>query len=370
MLKIAIDCRPFEYPMCGIRRYAENLITCLPRYDSRNEYFLVSTGEISEGIQLGGNFKKVIIASDSNMLWEQVRLPRFLSENNIDILHNLSNYGLPYLKHGRFVLTVHDILPRIFPDYWAGKKTLEKVIYNFSQSLSINRSDKIISDSKYTGSDLIKYFSVKKEKISVIYPGVEARFKADAMKPELKEKLKISELKYVFHVCGQGFNKNTEMVLAVFERLKGRGFPHKLVIAGHKKWISSGTLDKAFKNENIIIAGLVSDEEMSSLYANSALFIFPSTYEGFGLPVLEAMACGTPVLTSRVSSLPEIAADAAVYVDPYSEEDMLEKISDVLSDDKLRQELIRKGRLRAREFSWEETVKSIIGTYEEIGHRN
>lgn len=364
-MKIGIDCRTLSGQMCGVARCVVNLVGALSKIDNSNQYTLFSNSEFIDDIKLKNNFKKVILRSKSNLIWEQFKLPQAIRKHKIDVFHCLQNQGLPYKNSCKAVLTVHDLIPKIFPDFWRNRSKITRMIYNLSLKISVGRSDKIIVVSNNTKRDLLKRFLLPENKISTIANGIEERFKP-AEHPEEVYKNKFGAPKgYILHIAGICFNKNSTVVLSVFKKLKGKtGHDYRLLIAGEKNLFSKDFLNRADNIGGIIFTGHVQDTDMPLLYSGASVLLYPSIYEGFGFPVLEAMACGIPVVVSGNSSLPEVAGEAASYVNPFNIEDITEKTLAILENAPLRDSFIKKGLKRAKEFSWEKNAIETLKVYE------
>lgn len=364
---IGIDCRVLSGQMCGITRYVANLVNAFSGIDNRNEYILFSDKEFICDVKLKDNFKKVILKSVSNLIWEQFELIEAISEHKIDVFHCPQNHGIPYRKKSKVVLTVHDIIPKIFPGFWKNRSKITRLMYDLSLNISIKKSDKIIADSENTKNDLTRTFCLQENKVLVIAPAIEERFKPIEQPIEVYKNKFGTEKGYILHLGGMGFNKNSTTVLSVFETLiKNDNLDCKLVIVGKKGVFTKDVLNKAEQLGEVVFTGYVPDEEMPLLYSGASVFLYPSLYEGFGLPVLEAMACGVPVVVSKDSSLPEIAGSAGLYVDPNNIEDICQKILLVLNDDRIRNQLVSRGLERVKDFSWVETAKQTLRVYEEV----
>ncbi len=273
--------------------------------------------------------------------------------NNLDVLH-LPLPQFPYVKKPKVpvVVTVHDLIPVFMPQYHNWKRVL-----HFKKFLPwyLRKVDAIIAVSNSTKSDLVRYYDIPEAKIHVVH---------ESLQPV--EGDKVSKEPFILYVGTLEPRKNIEGLLEAFAILKSRGFSHKLVIAGGKGWKYQGifrTVSRLHLDSDVVFAGYVSDAEKCSLMRKAELFVYPSFYEGFGLPVLEAMALGTPVVTSNTSSLPEIVGDAGILVDPYDVGSIANGIERALSSSK---SLINKGLKRAKLFTEERMMKNISDVYEGV----
>lgn len=235
-----------------------------------------------------------------------------------------------------------------------------------------NRADAIIAISNHTKMDCIKYLGIPEEKIRVIYEAADEIFKPEKIKEEMKNHLKDKygiEFPFILSVGTLEKRKNLPNVLKAFYRLKKTGNHHKLVIVGKIGWKYNkifSTMEELDLKKDVIFTGYVPDEDLVKIYNAADLFVFPSIYEGFGLPPLEAMACGCPVITSNTSSLPEVVGDAGVTVDPYDDKALADEMHRILSNDGFKTELSKKSLERAELFSWRQTAKETWNVYEEV----
>ncbi len=260
-------------------------------------------------------------------------------------------------KNKKLVLTIHDVAFETHPKSFS---TFFRLYYKFIIPLNIKRADKIITVSQSSKNEIKKYYPFAKEKIEVIYLGVEHSFK----------KLNIKKTKQILYVGSMNERKNFSNVLKAYTMLDSNEYT--LLMVG--KFASNFALDDATKiliatsesNPHIKFKSDVSNDELVKIYNESMLFIFPSFYEGFGLPVLEAMACGTPVVCSNTTSLPEVGGEAVVYCDPNNVNDIAEKIQIVLNDKKLQQEMIGKSLKRAKQFTWEKAAQEHMKIFEKV----
>ena len=297
-------------------------------------------------------------------LIESYRLSRMIQGLN-DIVHlpnqNFARYAL-FLKNP-FIVTVHDLVRNCFG--FAKETITERILLKLDRRC-IKRASHIIAVSHSTRNDLIKYLKIPDDRISVVYNGVDHNI----FKPY---KVKLLDKPYILYVGSERPRKNLGRLFEAFAKLKGE-FPElKLVKIGasgrSEKYRSEvmRQLDSLGITRDVIFVEHVSELELAHYYSSAALLTYPSLYEGFGLPPLEAMACGCPVVTSNTSSLPEVVGEAGIMVDPYDIYSLAQAIRQVLTDDKLRDDMIRKGLEQAKKFSWEETARETMKVYEKVG---
>lgn len=290
-------------------------------------------------------------------------------KDQVDITH-FFNYYLPPGVRGKKIVTIHDMAYKRFPETVRLKT---RKMLNLSLKKSINRADLIITVSEFSKQEILSFFPECEGKIEIVYNGVDFDiFKPisdNTLKEVVKKKYKING-EFLLYLGTIEPRKNIERLLEAYSRFNSelKDSP-KLVLAGGKGWLDSGifnAIDKLNLKDNVILTGYVSDDDVPILMNAAKAFLFPSIYEGFGMPVLEAMACGVPVLTSNVSSLPEVVENAAVLVNPFSVESILLGINKITSDEKLRSEIIEKGKERARLFTWEIVTKKLYKIYEDL----
>ena len=381
-MHIAIDYTAAVCQGAGIGRYTRGLIRTLSRLDTKNLYTLFVAGGWGKGDGQGpwpANFRiRTVPVSDRvlNILWQRIRVPVPIQvvTGKIDLFHS-PDFVLPPVRQTPAVLTVHDLSFLRTPEHFLRgfRKYLEVAV-----SRGIVRSSHILADSHSTRRDLIELMGVAPEKITVIYPGVEARFTEIRDSNFLASVAKRYKLPARF-ILGLGTlqpRKNFDGLIDAFEKLIGQESGSQdlsdlqLVICGSPGWMYEGTLEKAKRcglAGRIHFPGFVRDEDLPALYSLAAVFAFPSWYEGFGLPVLEAQACGTPVVAANNSSLPEVAGDAGLLVDANDSEALAQAIFALLSDEQLRGTLISAGKSQARRFTWKHAAESLLNTYERFG---
>jgi glycosyltransferase involved in cell wall biosynthesis len=372
-VRVAIDARKLHD--FGIGTYIRNLLRHLARIDQLNEYVLLC-GAADLGIvdQLGPNFRAVLEPSPNYSLREQIHVPWVLRRVRPDVFH-APHYVLPPAVRCRTVVTIHDCIHLMFPQYLPNRAA-----YAYAKAAMWNaakRSDRILTVSEASKRDILHFFDVPPEKVVVVYNAIDEHFWSTPHEEDVarvRERYQL-EHDFVLYVGNIKPHKNLVRLIEAFDELRKQGdFDElKLLIIGDeisrlpalRRAVHSHKLHK-----HVRFLGYLRDETLAILYRLAAVFVFPSLYEGFGLPPLEAMASGTPVVTSNTSSLPEVAGDAAVLVDPNDPHAIMDGIRRVLSDPALAQELRMKGLVRAREFSWERSVARTCELYKELGQRS
>ncbi len=368
-MRVAIDIRKLHD--FGIGTYIRSLITYLSRIDQRTEYVLLCRKEDCSLVKrLGNNFRAIPEPSAPYSISEQIRIPLRLNLERIDLFHT-PHYVLPALTPCRSVVTIHDCIHLMFPKYLPNRTAHTYARLAFQ--IAARRSDRILTVSEASKRDILKLFDLPNEKVTVIPNAIDERFLSTPLDDEIvrvRERYQLSD-RFVLYAGSAKPHKNVERLLDAFFMLRQKeGFNDlSLIIIGNE--ISKySTLRRAVHryklHKHVRFLGFVTHETLAILYRLSDVFVFPSLYEGFGLPPLEAMACGTPVLTSNVSSLPEVVGDAAVLVDPYNPRSIADGMELILTDTELRETLKERGLKRVRQFSWQESVTRVRNIYEQI----
>ncbi len=367
--KIGIDARSYNWT--GIGRYLRNLVRELVVLDTKNEYTLFLDKEGYESFQTPNErIKKVLADIPHYSLSEQIKLPRFLKKEKFDLVH-FPHFNMPLTYKDPFVVTIHDLTLSFFP----GQKMTSlahRVAYQSTIRHACKKAKHIIAVSKNTKKDLQQLLKISDEKISVIYEAVESdRYNtqvAPAKIEEVKKKYNIRK-PYLMYIGVWRNHKNILGMLSGFAKILERGLDYQLVMTGKPDPHYPEVMQKIKElgiEKNVVLAGFVPEEELPVFLQGCDLFVFPSFYEGFGLPPLEAMATGCPVVASNTSCMPEILGDAAEYFDPYEPEDIARALEKVLRNRALSEELRRKGLERVKRFSWQAMAKSTLEVYKKV----
>lgn len=373
-MHIAIDVRTINPTHSGVGFYVSNLLGSLREIDKENRYSYVCNQAQCRAQLLPGKSVDLIRTPFSHEnhffgdFWEHAVLPYRLRKAGADIFHGPA-FLIPFRSPTfRTVVTVHDLVVFLHPETVPRRYSL---YMKWLVRMAVRRADRIIAVSECTRLDLMNILGVDSSRIAVIPEAAGPEFGPPG--PERVESVlnryNING-RYLLHVGNLEPKKNLPRVIRAFDRVKRMpgGGDLSLVIAGKKGWL----YDEIFRTANGVSAnsirflGYVPRDEMSAIYAGASCFVFPSIYEGFGLPVLEAMACGTPVVTSNISSMPEVAGRAAVLVDPYDEESIASGILAVVSDPSLQATLRREGILRSRTFSWDRAARETLALYRDV----
>lgn len=286
-----------------------------------------------------------------------------------DITH-FFNYIVPPFVHGKKVVTIHDMVYKAFPETMNSKT---RILLNLAMNKSMKRADAVVTDSEFSRSEIIKYFPQYRDKVEVVPCGVDC----DMFKP-IQDRSIIEKVKANHNIKGKYFlylgtlepRKNLTRLVKAYEILSRRKEDCPLlVLAGGKGWLYDEIFEEVNKSglgDKVIFTQYIPGEEICPLMNGSEAFVFPSLYEGFGMPPLEAMACGTPVIVSGSASLPEVVGDCGLIVDAYSEESIADAMGKIADNEELRKQLSEKGIIRAREFSWKKSAEKLYTIYERL----
>ena len=368
-MRIAIDARKLHD--FGIGTYIRNILRGLSRLDQDNDYVvLCRPGDIAAVTSgLGPNFRAVSETSKPYSFGEQMYIPLSLARERAHLLHE-PHYVLPVATRCRSVVTIHDCIHLMFPQYLPG--SLAHLYARSAMWTAVRKSDRILTVSEASKRDILRFFDIAAEKVAVIYNAIDERFLAppDTERMDLIRQRYQLDYPFVLYAGNIKPHKNLERLIDAFGRTRARGLGDlRLVIIGDelskypplRRAVHRYQLDKYVR-----FLGFQPHDTLAGFYRLARAFAFPSLYEGFGLPPLEAMACGTPVVTSNVSSLPEIAGDAALLVDPYDPAAIADALHRAVTDEPLRSELSRRGLARARQFSWEQSVAATHRIYMDV----
>lgn len=371
-MPIYVDVSAAVHSRAGLGRYASSLATALDQaYPGRISLFYNRDRSISPLPQLGHLSSRSVRAGYKPWrmaVWLGQLLglgfDRLLPEAE---LYHATEHLLMPLKRCPTVLTVHDLIYRLLPQH---HKRLNYYFLNAAMPLFVKRATALITVSESSKRDLVKCYGVPTDKVHVIYeaadPGLAAPSPAEI--EGVRARYSLPE-RYMLHVGTLEPRKNLARLLQALELLRARGLDVGLVIVGSKGWLYDDffrALERSPAREAVILPGYVPDADLPAVYGAATVAVLASVYEGFGLPVLEAMAAGTPVACSQTSSLPELGGEAARYFDPYNVEEMAEALAQILRDQDLRREMKRQGLAQAARFSWERAARETMALYEAV----
>lgn len=376
MKKICLDLQPLLSVKTGIGYYAENLIKNLIKREKNNYkgeiYTLLEKNKKIEleGIKWSNHQLLPHFYRRLDFFWKCIPFSiNFLIKDNFDIYHSF-DLRLPYKIRGKSILTIHDLIPFLFPEFYINMN--KKSVYNYIKS-NAERADIIVTSSEYSKKEIVKLLNISEEKIKIVPAGIELlRYSKNNSVQEIENitaKYKLPP-KFILYLGALEPRKNIPNIILGFSKYKEEKVDSdiKLVIAGKKAWKYEKifeTYELSEYKKDIIFTDYVDEKDKIILYKMAKLFIFPSLYEGFGMPVLEAMASGTPVITSNNSSLPEVVGEAGILVNPDSVEEISEAIAKILDgEEDYVNDLIFKGKERAKNFTWEKSTKLLEDIYE------
>lgn len=361
--------RPHKH---GMDIVALEIIHALQCLDQVNEYFIfVRPDKDEKCLQLRDNFTLVQLPGANYIHWEQVTLPKAVRNYKLDVLHCTANTA-PWLTHVPLILTLHDVL---FLTRTSGVNTatVYQRIGNLYRALLVpwlvNRCGRVLTVSAYAGQQIKSELKLPNLRIDVLHNGVSDRFTRSITATEVVRTRATYQLpeRYCLFLGSADPRKNLKNVLLAFIQYGQTDRQTQLVISGQLPGFLTQLLTSdecAFIKERCRFIGYIHDSDLPALYASAEMFLFPSISEGFGLPILEAMACGTPVITSTLTAMPEVAGDAALFVNPHQPGQIAEAMQQLSRDPVLRQILIRRGKERVTHFSWKRTAWQLLATYQ------
>jgi len=396
-MRIGIDCRTILHPEkgegAGLGHYTYQLVRHLLKIDKKNTYFLFFDRSVQKRRLDKFKQKNVLIRFFPFLQYKNL-MPDDLSyllvnatldKEKLDVFHS-PDILLPRAYQGASIITAHDLAFYKFPELISPEKPylLKTIVSNI-----LKQTKKVIAVSKSTAKDLQEIFDLDVEKIETIYHGIDKRFFKKRNLSEIKKVKKKYSIKkdYLFFLGTLEPRKNIIRIIEAYERFRDRLIQslsntknktkinqnifskYQLVLAGAEghdfKKIKKKIVDSEYRND-IILPGYVEADDLGALFSGASLFVFPSLYEGFGLPILEAMAKGIPIISSNTSSIPEVTQNAAILVDPYNVAQIAQAIYLLLGDKTLQKKLITKGRTRVKSFTWEKCAKKTLGVYKQI----
>lgn len=372
-MRIALDYTAAYEQGGGIGRYVRELTAALGRLAPEDEYLLFVAGFGARPLPPlpGENFAWKLTRVSPRWwarLWHRLQLPIPVEwfTGSVDIFHATDFTLPPTKKTTRTLLTVHDLSFVRVPDLASPSL---RTYLNVVVPRSVARADHVLADSQATKDDLVELYGTSPDKITVLLSGVDSRFRrvTDAgIIGAVRNKYNLPRQPFIFSIGTVQPRKNYARLIAALAQLRRKGHDLALVIAGGKGWLDDeiyASLETHRVADSVRFIGYAADDDLPALYSAAHIVAMPSLYEGFGLPVLEGMACGTPVLTSNVSSLPEVAGSAAIMVDPYSTDAIAAGLEQLAEDQALRDQLIRLGAEHVRAFSWDAAAAKLRQIY-------
>jgi glycosyltransferase involved in cell wall biosynthesis len=366
-MRIGIDARLVYYSRAGIGQYILGLIEGLGKIDGENEYVVLQSRKDNTIVTDQPNFSKKSLWTPSHHTFEQLALPFEITPLRLDILHS-PDFIPPFRRDYKSVITVHDLAFILYPHFL----TQQSALYYGQIDRAVRHADHIIADSLSTKRDIISFLGVPESKITVIYAA------ANSMYQPIRDQQSVKEIREKYGIDGPFMlfvstiepRKNLPTLLRAYRQLLDHyKLQVRLVVVGQRGWFCGEVFaltESLELTDDILFLGHVATKDLVLLYNAARVLVHPSLYEGFGLPPLEAMSCGTPTIVSSVSSLPEVVGDASLLVSPEDIEGWTVAMWRMLTDDSLHSELAEKGLKRAQLFSWEKAARETLRTYKRL----
>ncbi|MFK7872931.1 MAG: glycosyltransferase family 4 protein [Oligoflexales bacterium] len=366
-MRIGINGRFLVAKQTGVQRAAYNLIRTLVDLDEDNEYFIFTghdqlnrpewqksnTTVVPSGIR-GGETSR-------NLWWEQWTLPALAKKYNVDLLHCPANMA-PLFYKGKAVVHIHDLCFIVNPKWYSFSF---RHWYNFVIPRLAKNAARVVTNSNNSRNDLLLHCGLSAEKVSTVYWAVDESFLQQPPKPRAGQ-----PESYILYVGSLEPRKNIKTLVESYESMRDSHpelKPKLVLIGGESPLFADVSLTIKKYKEDVIFKGFADEQTLRSYYRYASLVAYPSLYEGFGLPPLEAMASGTPVVTSMSSSIPEVVGNAALMVGPYDVEGLSDAMAALLTNVELREELVHRGYLQVQKFQWEKVAKKLLAIYHEVG---
>jgi glycosyltransferase involved in cell wall biosynthesis len=386
IMRIGIDARFYGPLGKGLGRYIQEVVDNVLKIDEENEYVIfLCRQNFDEFASISPRVRKVAVAARWYSLAEQLEMPYLIWREKINLMH-FPHFNVPILTPVKFVVTIHDLILTKFPTIRASTLSpafykIKNFLYHIVITLAVKRAKKIIAVSEFTKKDVVEKFNIRPEKVSVTYEGVanlahgnDSLFvkKLDDRKTLLSYNIIDNFILYVGNVYP---HKNLESLLEVFVEFHKKYPALRLVLVGKEDYFykrlkdtaaALNLWDESVSDSPVIFTGYVPDIELDVLYRQALFYVFPSLYEGFGLPALEAMAKSCPVASSNKSCLPEILGDAALYFNPEDKADIFMKMDKIYGDSELREVLIKKGHQQVKRYNWWECSRQTLEVYKEV----
>jgi glycosyltransferase involved in cell wall biosynthesis len=354
-MKIGIDTQTVLGQKTGFGFYVKNLVDNLKKIDKNNQYVLIKPNTDKD------------LNAPKRFIWDQFKVPIIAKKNKVDILHQPC-FSAPVFYSGKIIVTIHDLIA-IF--YSQDIPFFSRQYFGKWMPYSYRFADKIICDSYNTQKDVISILGISEEKTKVIPLAVSGEFVPISDKAkidQIKQKYNTGD-KYFFHVGTLSPRKNLEFLINVFYEISKKHQEYKLIITGKKGWYYEGLFNLSKKlnlKDRVIFTGYIDDQDKPFLYNGAKLLLFPSLYEGFGLPPLEAMSCMIPVISSNTSSMPEVIGNGGVLLSPRDKDGWVKEIDSLITNRPRYQKLANLAYQQSKKFSWEKTARETLEVYKEV----
>ena len=370
-MRIAIDARFWGTQAKGLGRYTEQLVRRLTKYDPETEYVLFMRPDgYAAFSDPPKHIRKVLADYRWYSLAEQIYLPRLIRSCGCDLVH-FPHFNVPLVTPKPFIVTIHDLILSKYPSVRATtlgplRYAMKHAAYRWTMYRALRNSRHIITISQFTKRDIIKTYAAPEQRLSVVYEGV-TKFPASAPTEQVLQDLHIPK-PYLLYVGNAYPHKNLERLIRAYSDARKQGMRHALVLVGQDDFFYNRlrAFAKDIQAPDVFFPGYVSDATLGTLYQLADWYVFPSLYEGFGLPPLEAMAMGTPVMASKASCLPEILGDSAVFFSPEIEHDMIQVLRATAGDGKTRDRCKERSRAVLERYSWDAMCKQTVDIYHKV----
>ena len=360
-MKIAFSARGLSIPSGGVHQFIKSLIPALVKQRGDDELFILYNQDKFLG--LASECSEIVIKGDNRIYWDFIQVPKMLQELKVDAAVFPKNI-VPFFLMCRSYVVVHDLA--YFEKQLNAYPFLDTMYMRTLMSRSANRADAIFAVSENTKKDIIRHTKCDPNKITVTYEAADNMYcpiNDDSVLKQVKQKYNLPD-DFILYVGSLSPRKNINRLLEAFSNLR-TSIPHDIVLTGSKSWKDSSvfqTMQSLNLSERIKILGYVEHDDMPALYNLARAYVYPTLYEGFGLPVLEAMQCGCPVVASNATSIPEVAGDAAILINPLDTKALSDAIHQVLTDNKLREKIVAQGFRQSKKFSWNRCAEIMLKT--------
>ncbi len=349
--EVVVNARFLTKPVTGVQRFAIEISRRLRKY-LPDVHFVSPSNIVLE--EVARELDVEVFGLGKGHVWEQIDLPLYLKKRGEPILLNLESTAPIYYQNK--ITTLHDIAFIRYPETYSW---YFRTYYRLLTPIMLRTSKKVITVSNFSKREIVSKYKLPEDKVVVVYNAVSEKF------TPIKNR-GFREHKYILAVSSINKRKNFSSLLRAFSRLSVKNIMLYVVGEEHRVFGEGGISPDLVNIPNVQFVGRVDDEKLIELYSNAVFFVFPSLYEGFGIPPLEAQACGCPVLVARASALPEIYKDSALYCDPWDVEDIANKMERLLSDSALREELINKGFENVKRFNWNKSAEKVAQIVQDI----